>query len=212
MKNKKIKIIFLLAVFIFSISLFFLSKRPIEYTEVTLENDMTELTSKSSFISDNSNAVGLLKFADQNVLVMHGTDNSYYLNHDENGNHRIYGSVFLDYRINPKTSKKLILYGHNGIKQHPPFKSLENYLEKSYFDNNSTISYNDMEYSITMICIIKDDYYYTTKRDDNLPEQVQYLSKYAIYKRDNESINNMIVLQTCSEIERGSFIVLVAVN
>ena len=77
-----------------------------------------------------------------NVLVAQSdaSDDDFYLSHDISRKHDIRGTEFLDYRVTP-TSKQLNIYGHNtrDPKIKVAFLKLEQFLDKSYFDDNPYI-------------------------------------------------------------------------
>ena len=79
---------------------------PINYEEVI--NDI-----RSEY--NNDDIVGILEIenTDYIVPILQGEDNEYYLNHLPNKEENFMGSVFLDYRVNIDSSRKLLIYGHN---------------------------------------------------------------------------------------------------
>ncbi len=67
------------------------------------------------------------------------------------------GSIYLDYRVDIDSSKKLLIYGHNSSKIDMPFKILEEFYDKDYYDNHkyvdlttSTTKKRGMKYSLCM--------------------------------------------------------------
>lgn len=75
--------------------------------------------------------------------VLQGSDNSYYLNHLYNGKYSKVGSIFMDYRNDPKlTDKNTILYGHH-LRSGRMFASLENYKKQDYYDKHKVLYYTN---------------------------------------------------------------------
>lgn len=156
---------------------------------------------------NNNDIIGRLELPNLfNILIVRGSDNSYYLNYSVNKTKDIRGSEFMDYRVTP-TSKQINIYGHNSrdVNVKVPFLKLEQFLDKTYFDNNPYIIFQyDEGKSVYKIMSIKEvttnQHMTVNKTGTDFIEQVNYFRTNAIYTRDvpfDES-SDIIVLQTCS--------------
>ena len=85
------------------------------------------------------NMVGWVTLVDTKVdyPIMQGEDNAEYLNKNPYGDFSLSGSIFMDYRNNPKFKDDYsLLYGHH-MEGDYMFGSLDKYLNKKYFDEHS---------------------------------------------------------------------------
>ena len=89
----------------------------------------------------NNEVVGLLEIPNESykAIVTQAKDNDSYLNHDAYKNKNRNGNPFLDYRVDINTDKKILIYGHNSRYVDMPFKVLENYYDRDYFENHKYI-------------------------------------------------------------------------
>ena len=71
--------------------------------------------------------------------IPQSSNNEYYYRRLPNKSHSIIGSTYLDYRTKLNESRVLIIYGHNSSKYDMPFKVLENYYSKDYYDKHKYI-------------------------------------------------------------------------
>lgn len=76
---------------------------------------------------------------DYPILQREG-DNGYYLNHSVDGAGSIAGAIFTeDYNSKDFTDPNTIIYGHN-MKNGSMFRTLHNYSDREFFDNNRDIT------------------------------------------------------------------------
>jgi len=158
---------------------------------------------------NNEDIVGVLEIPNTeiNIPVVQTTNNDYYLNHTINKEESYKGAIFLDYRVDINTSKKLLIYGHSYDKEHFPFNILENYYDENYCKNNKyieiTTSTNKKIYEIFSVYVETTDFsYMNTKFIDNeeFLKHIENLKSKSIYdtnislKEDDE----ILILQTCS--------------
>lgn len=89
---------------------------------------------------NNDDVIALLNFDnyEYSIPVVKTNDNSYYLTHALDKSKSIIGSTFMDYR-HSSDSKQINIYGHNSVRYKVPFKELEGYLNKEYYENNKYI-------------------------------------------------------------------------
>lgn len=159
---------------------------------------------------NNNDVVGILEInnTDYIVPVMQGDDNKYYLKHTPYGEKNSIGSVYLDYRIDIDSSKKLLIYGHNSSNVDMPFKILEEFYDRDYYDNHKyvevTTSNMKKKYEIFSVFVETSDFSYmdiTFDNDDEYLNHINNLKSKSMYdtgvtlSKDDE----ILILQTCSE-------------
>lgn len=171
----------------------------------TVKDYIDELKTKYN----NNDIKGILSIdgLDESIPIVKGKDNSYYLSHAVNKKKSIIGSVFIDYRNN-LSSRQINIYGHNSTKFNPPFKVLEGYLNKDYYDEHKYFEFmvNDevRKYEIFSVIIADKDndeehMQFSYKKDSDWLKHYQRLQKRSKYKINvNVSKDdNIMVLQTC---------------
>lgn len=157
---------------------------------------------------NNDDVVGTLEIlnTDYKVPVVQGKDNDYYLKHLPNKEYSIMGSIFLDYRVNINTSKKILIYGHNDAKIQMPFDILENYYDLDYLNNHKYIEVKTKEkvskYEIFSVFVEPTDYFYmkVNFENDSYIDHLEKLKDKSFFDLDvtlNED-TNILILQTCS--------------
>ena len=159
---------------------------------------------------NNNDVVGILEInnTDYIVPVMQGDDNKYYLKHTPYGEKSSMGSVYLDYRVDIDSSKKLLIYGHNSSNVDMPFKILEEFYDRDYYDNHKyvevTTSNMKKKYEIFSVFVETSDFSYmdiTFDNDDEYLNHINNLKSKSMYdtgvalSKDDE----ILILQTCSE-------------
>ncbi len=173
--------------------------------EKTVRNYIIDLQTKFN----NNDIKGILNVSglDVSIPIVKGKDNSYYLKHAVNKNKSVIGSVFMDYRNNTN-SRQINIYGHNSTRFNPPFKVLEEYLEKEYYEKNKYIEFlvNDetRKYEIFSVIIAdKEDteehMQFNYSNDNDWLKHFERLKKKSKYKINVNvrKTDNIIVLQTC---------------
>lgn len=171
----------------------------------TVKDYINELRSKY----DNDDIKGILSIdgLDVSIPVVKGKDNSYYLKHAVNKKKSVIGSVFIDYRNNT-TSRQINVYGHNSTKFNPPFKVLEGYLNKDYYNEHKYFEFmvNDetRKYQIFSVIIAdKEDteehMQFSYKKDSDWLKHYQRLKRRSKYKIDVDvnKDDKIMILQTC---------------
>ena len=159
---------------------------------------------------NNNDVVGILQIdnTDYIVPIMQGDDNKYYLKHTPYGEKSSMGSIYLDYRVDIDSSKKLLIYGHNSSNVDMPFKILEEFYDKDYYDNHKyveiTTSSAKKKYEIFSVFVETSDFSYmdiTFENDDDYLKHINNLKSKSMYdtgvtlSKDDE----ILILQTCSE-------------
>lgn len=226
--NKKTKIIldiiiyvFIVVVMVCLVLLYFKRQednetiKEIEETVVPKEIEIIDEKTVKDYISDlqikfnNSDIKGILNIdgLDVNIPIVKGKDNDYYLRHAVTKKKSVIGSVFIDYRNNTN-SKQINIYGHNSTKFNPPFKVLEGYLNKDYYNEHKYFEFmvNDevRKYEIFSVIVADKDsseehMQFSYKKDSDWLKHFQRLQKKSKYKI-NVTVNKndkIMVLQTC---------------
>lgn len=158
---------------------------------------------------NNDDVVGILeiKDADYVVPIMQGKDNDYYLKHTPDGKENYMGSIYLDYRVNIDSSKKLLIYGHNSSNIDMPFKILEEFYDKDYYNNHKyveiTTSTTKKKYEIFSVHVETKDFSYMNINFVDADDYLYHITKLkerSMYDTGVELSENdeILILQTCS--------------
>lgn len=159
---------------------------------------------------DNDDIKGILEIenTDYIVPVLQSSDNDFYLNHDAYGNDNYMGAIYLDYRVDIDSSRKLLIYGHNSSNIDMPFKILEEFYDKDYYDNHKyidiTTSTTKKRYEIFSVYVETSDFSYMNinfSSEDAYLEHLKKLKSKSMYDTGVEvtSSDEVLILQTCSE-------------
>ena len=220
-KNKKLVSI-VLCVFIFIvlfIMLFYIENRANDYyldLDIEQNNNVNNPINYEEIINDlkvqykNDDVVGILEInnTDYIVPIMQSDDNDYYLNHTPDGKKNYMGSIYLDYRVDIDSSKKLLIYGHNSSKVDMPFTILEEFYDKDYYDNHKyieiTTSTTKKKYEVFSVHVETSDFTYMNinfSNDEDYLSHLEKLKSRSMYDTGVELSSNdeILILQTCSE-------------
>lgn len=175
-----------------------------ENKEEVYQEQITKLKSEYN----NDEVVGTLEIlnTDYKVPVVQANDNDYYLDHLPNKSYSILGSIFLDYRVNIDSSKKLLIYGHNSSIYDMPFKILQNYYDQTYLSEHKYMEIKTVnkvrKYEIFSVFTETSDFSYMKVdfQNSNYLEHLNSLKNKSIYniKTTLTSDSNILILQTCS--------------
>ena len=168
----------------------------------------------------NNDIVARLEIPDLfNILIVHGTDNEFYLNHDLSRKKDIKGTEYLDYRVTTE-SKQINIYGHNSRTYNIPFRKLEKFLDKKYFNEHEYIvlqTFNTKR--IYRIFSIKEDngnyeHMKVNKKGKEFVEHIKTLESNSIHNREvkYDEDSNILVLQTCSYGKKKTYYVISAIE
>ncbi|MCI7241136.1 MAG: class B sortase [Bacilli bacterium] len=177
-----------------------------EINKIDYEEELNKVRNKYN----NNDIVGILSNSDDtlNEIVMQSTDNDYYLEHTVYHESNWRGQTFLDYRNDINNSDKLIIYGHNSNYYNLPFKVLENYYNKSYYDENKYLylqtNLNKYKYEIFSVYVEVSDWDYYNKMKFNTKNEyynhILKLKNKSMYDT-NVLVNKddkILIIQTCS--------------
>lgn len=214
---KKINIIITIAILFISISIKY--KNEIIYIDEIKNNKNEEeiihnLLYYKEYYSNND-IIGTLKIPGTNIdtLLVKSTNNKYYLNHTIKKEYDEKGTIFVDYRTN-LNSKQINIYGHNSNKYTLPFKELENYKDKSFYQNHKLIEiWNGNEtiiYQIFSIQIVTDNKEHMNI--DNINQSHINKLNESIYETNiNAKVDDKIlILQTCNYTPKNSYLLIIA--
>ena len=220
--NKKKKIILLvicilIVLVVLSLYLYKLKNNKNYYLNVDIEpnNNVNNPINYEEIINNlrkeynNEDIKGILEIdnTDYIVPVLQGKDNEYYLNHDAYGNSNYMGAIYLDYRVNIDSSRKLLIYGHNSSNIDMPFKILEEFYDKDYYDNHKyvllTTSTTKKRYEIFSVYVETSDFSYMDVNfasDKDYLDHLTKLKEKSMYDTGVEvtSDDEILILQTCS--------------
>lgn len=155
---------------------------------------------------NNENIKAILKL-DKEYPVAQTYDNDFYLNHNYYGNYDVVGSIFLDYRADLEKSNKLLIYGHSSTTVDVDFNILENYYDKSYYENNKYITLETLNniytYEIFSVYVETNDFTYMNMNFDTKEDYFMHIQKLKAksFYPTNVNLNGddkILILQTCS--------------
>lgn len=154
-----------------------------------------------------------------NILITQTSNNDYYLNHSLSKEKDNKGTEFMDYR-NTIHSKQINIYGHNSRTYDLPFRKLENFLNKDFFNQNKyIILQTEKERRIYEISAIKEvnkdtEHMNINYHGSKFVSHVSELLNNAINKRnlDYDEDSNILILQTCSYDQDDSYYIIVAIE
>lgn len=166
----------------------------------------------------NEDVVGLLNIPDTYIYeaVMQTTDNDYYLNHSKTGDYDIHGSIYMDYRIDLSSSKKILIFGHtfpNESLDKVPFNELEEYYSYDYYKEHKYITLElEQEvrtYEIFSVYVETSDFTYMNLNFNDNNDWYNHLLKLknnSMYDTgiDVASSDEVLILQTCSNNKKYS--------
>lgn len=168
-----------------------------------------EIIDKLKAEYNNNDVVGILEInnTDYAVPIMQAEDNEYYLSHTPDGKSNFMGSIYLDYRVDIDSSKKLLIYGHNSSRVDMPFAILEEFYDKKYYDNHKyveiTTNTRKKKYEVFSVHVETSDFTFMNINFDNDEDYLNHLQKLkdrSMYDTGVElsSDDEVLILQTCS--------------
>ena len=180
-----------------------------------IANDVKDSVDTTKSVGDlqneysNKDIVGVLEIPNTNysTLIMQSKDNIFYLRKDVNKKYSRGGTPFLDYRTNIDKSKKLLIYGHNSKYIDMPFKILESYYDKDFYEEHKYIilksSKKETKYEIFSIYVEPGDWSYLDvdfKNDKEYEEHLNMLKSKSLIDTgiDVSKDDEILILQTCS--------------
>lgn len=165
---------------------------------------------------NNDDIIGSIKIDGTKIdsLLVKGKDNDYYLNHGVNGKYDEKGTIYVDYRT-PLNSKQINIYGHNSWYYDIPFRDLEKYFEKDFYNEHKYIKIwtgiSDVTYEIFSVQIVTNDYEHMIVEPKDFKLHLDKLSK-SLYDTGVEVTekDDILILQTCNFHPKDTYIVISA--
>lgn len=197
------------------------SESKVEEEKENLNKLFSEDLDLDYYRKENNNAeiVGRLEIPGVfNLLLTQTKDNDYYIEYNIKRKRSNKGTEFVDFRTK-LTDKQVNVYGHNSRLYDLPFKNLEKFLEKDFFDQNEYILLQHEEgrriYRIVSIKRVTTDYEHMTVETSKKTHtsHIEKLLSKSTHQREMEydENTNLLVLQTCTrEKNVQAFYVLVA--
>ena len=165
--------------------------------------------------NNNNEIVGRIEIPNLfNLLLTQTKDNDYYIEYNIKKKRSNKGTEFIDFR-NKMTDKQINIYGHNSRLYDLPFKKLENFLDKEFFNNNQYLLFQHEKgrriYEIVAIKKVTTDYEHMIVNAKDQKEHITKLLENPIQSRELEydENTNIIVLQTCIRQEDGNYYILI---
>lgn len=167
--------------------------------------------------NNNNEIVGRLEIPGVfNLLLTQTKDNDYYIEYNIKKKRSNKGTEFIDYR-NKFSDNHINIYGHNSRLYDLPFKKLEHFLQKDFFNQNEYLLFQTEEgRRIYRIVAIKEEkpqkkYEHMIINSKNQKEHITKLLENTIQKREVEydENTNIIVLQTCVRQRDGNYYILI---
>lgn len=199
-----------------------LYEKRLVYEKQQEEENIIELSSKKAEYDldylkhyyNNNDIIGAIKIEGTKInnLIVKSTNNKYYLNHSLNKEYDERGSIFIDYRVD-LNSKQINIYGHNSNVFELPFKELEKYLDKEFYNSHKYVEIYDGSkknyYEIFSVQIVTQDYEHMNIFPNDLQNHVNQLNE-SIYKTSTKATidDEILVLQICGYNPKGSLIII----
>lgn len=220
MKNKIFNGILLLVTMLFIISMIALCVKyiKINQTKRELVNSVVPKSDKLSVSEElksikekysNDEIIALLNLDnyEYSIPIAKNKDNNYYLSHALDKSTSIIGSTFMDYRHN-SDSKQINIYGHNSVRYEVPFKELEGYIKKDYYEKHKyfelKINNEKRIYEIFSVGVVEksskeEHMQFNYKTDDEWLNHFNRLKDKNLYdiNVDVSGKDSILILQTC---------------
>lgn len=188
------------------------------YQELSLMNE--DSASKIDILRKqfaNDQILGILSIPSTSfkTAFVQGDDNSYYLSHALDKTTSIYGTAFLDYRVN-LDSEKLLIYGHNAESFETEFQFLLNYLDHTFYLAHPIITLETdkgiKEFEIFSVMILPSDSEEHAQIDfkgETKQAQIAWAKEHSLYNT-NTSVEDeqILVLQTCNFKPKNTYFVI----
>jgi len=191
-----------------------------------IESSVEDINSKWNTLLDiNKDIMGFITVPGTTIAypVMQTKNNTDYLTLDFMGNYSVFGTPFLDYRVDlVKKSKNIVLYGHS-VNGDELMGQFHRYLVQEFYDSNKVFTFNtlyeDSSYEIIAVSILETvgenliDYTKTSFfHPDMLMEYVDTMvAKSSINTTSSYSSDDyFLTIQTCSKLAEDSKLVILA--
>jgi len=178
-------------------------------------------------LANNPDIIGFLYIEGTNVnnVILHGSDNYFYLHRDMFGNHNINGSVFMDFRNSPDfTDQNTIIYGHN-MNNGTMFHDVRFYMQYEFFRTHPHIKVITDEkvfiYEIFSAFSTRVDHAYRMdfdyiqvffEDDEEFGDLIEEMTRRSVHNTGiiASADDRILVLSTCTNVNRNTRYVVVA--
>lgn len=111
-----------------------------EQTKLSQQELFNYQNKQNSLLQMSPDYIGWIEIPDTPISFpfVQTNDNQYYLDHDYLQDESIYGSIYLDYRVNSIDDNYLVLYGHS-VHNKQMFGFLSQFKEQNYFNEHQTV-------------------------------------------------------------------------
>ena len=161
--------------------------------------------------AQNKDTIAYLRVNNTNIayVVVKGTDNEFYLNHNFQKRKNVAGWIFADYRNKfDETDRNIIIYGHS-TKDGSMFGTLKNILKKNWYEKEENHKIDlvtekgTYHYEVfSTYTIVPEDYYITTEfaSDDYFDEFINKLKSRSNYdyKKELSKNDKILTLSSCN--------------
>ena len=185
-------------------------RKDIEDNTIVINNDKDEIDVDFAKLKEkNPDTIAYIKVNNTRIsyVVVKGSDNSFYLDHNFNKEYNIAGWVFADYKNKfDDTDKNIVLYAHN-TNDGSMFGTLKDTLTKTWQENKInrdilliTEKGKNIYRVFSTYTIKAEDYYIKTDiQDSDFSEFVETLKKRSNYdyKEDLTDTNAILTLSSC---------------
>ncbi|CAB1240618.1 NPQTN specific sortase B [Ruminococcaceae bacterium BL-4] len=151
--------------------------------------------------------------------VLHGTDNSRYLNTDFYGKYSLGGSIFLDYRNSADfTDSYSLLYGHH-MDGGAMFGDIVNFENETYFTQHQTgtLILNGKTFKLEIYAVLHEDAYQSPMFQNvgnagKYAQRLEYIKQHAVqYREIGTTVNDQILaMSTCASATTNGRSILIA--
>ena len=167
---------------------------------------------RDEYQNSDIKAIIRLKNTGFEKILVQSSDNDYYLRKNLKKTYDIMGTPFIDYRSDIESSRKTIIYGHNGSSNTAPFKYLENYYDKNFYNEHQIIEIETEKgikhYQVFSVYVeTKDFTYYNKFKFSSNADFLKHITNlknksfYDIGVDINEN-DNILIIQTCSKLAK----------
>lgn len=230
--KKKIKIIEILLVAVFIVSLILICPDLLGRVQAIAQNNEIQQSSPATapdktdttqtMISElnkiNSDIIGWIYIDGTNIdyPILQGSNNDYYLNHLYDNTSNSAGSIFLDYSNNSMfDDQNSVIYGHSRYDG-TMFSELRKLKVQSFVNEHPYITIytkeNTLQYKIISVNVVPDTFDFCQKDIGNKLETYIESMKQSSYIRNDETVSDqdrIITLSTCTDvIENGRLIII----
>ncbi len=186
------------------------------YEEISVPDEYLDL------YEQNSDFIGILRFADMSLYVCKGRDNEYYLTHKFDGSENPAGMIFLDAGCVFEAGDNFLLHGHN-MNDGSRFGKLKRFLREAHLKANPVFTFDTIrgnhEYRASAVFKASFDYdaenyfLYQTPRFETEAEFDAYIARAKELSAYDTGFTPeygkpLLILSTCTDEDSERLVVL----